>query len=850
SANPCMMCMPMGAATALSGLRGCMAILHGSQGCATYIRRHMATHYNEPIDIASSSLTEQGTVFGGEKNLAKGLSNLIKLYDPELIGVCSTCLAETIGEDLDGIIKRYQTANPDLKAKIIAIASPGYGGGLHEGFFRALKSVLEQTCDLDCETGTLGTHINIVTPFISPGDMRWLKSFLASFGLDFIFFPDLSENLDGGAGKSYERLKKSGTSIENIKKMANASATLEFSEFVPKGDSPGEHLLNRFHVPLIRLPLPTGIRAMDTLVQTLVKLGGIASPEIAKERGRYLDAMVDSHKHCGRVKAAVYGEPDFVKAMVSLCCESGMVPVVAATGSVCPSLHELKNSMDEAAQNAFAGETQLKDDADFTKIEEMCLLHGANLMIGNSDGRRISSKLAIDLIRRGFPIHDRVGGQRTRFLGFDGSLSVLDEAANSIMGKEERSFRMEITRSHFGTIKKAKPEKKALHPCFSGCEGQQVARIHLPVAPNCNIQCRYCLRKFDCVNESRPGVASSVISPREALDRYLDLKSKIENLKVVGIAGPGDPLANFDKVAQTIELIKERDPEAIFCLSTNGLTLPVYAKRLIELGVTHFTVTMNTINPSVGAKIISHADYMGERFTGEAAASILLSSQFSGIKMLADAGAQVKVNCVAIKGVNDSDLEAVSKKAAELGACLVNVMPHIPVKDSEFESISRLTKEELETARTKCEKHAPQMRHCRQCRADAAGLLGQDVPQELFLKRVEKMKVAVASKSGTLVDQHFGHAEEFLVFETDGETVIFLEKRKTAKYCNGECDESDKWAPVVKALSGCQVLLALRIGPVPEERLKKEGIRSVMTFGPIEEEILKISAMDTLAKSL
>jgi MoaA/NifB/PqqE/SkfB family radical SAM enzyme len=352
------------------------------------------------------------------------------------------------------------------------------------------------------------------------------------------------------------------------------------------------------------------------------------------------------------------------------------------------------------------------------------------------------------------------------------------------------------------------------------------------------------------VNESRPGVASSVISPREALDRYLDLKNKIENLKVVGIAGPGDPLANFDKVAETIELIKERDPEAIFCLSTNGLTLPIYAKRLLDLGVTHFTVTMNTINPAIGAKIISHAEHMGERFTGEAAASILLSSQLSGIRMLADAGAQVKVNCVAIKGVNDGSLEEVSKKAAELGACLVNVMPHIPVKGSEFYSLPRMAKDELDEARNKCEKHAPQMRHCRQCRADAAGLLGQDAPQELFLKRGEMMRIAVVSKSGTLVDQHFGHAEEFLVFETDGEAVRFIEKRKTAKYCNGECDESDKWAPALKALSGCQVVLALRIGAVPEERLKKEGIRTVMTFGPIEEECRKAAAMDALARSL
>lgn len=138
--NPCKMCMPMGAVSALAGIKNCMSILHGSQGCATYIRRHMATHYNEPVDIASSSLTEHGTVFGGRENLIKGLENLIKLYNPDSIGVATTCLAETIGEDVPAIIREFYDTHPEETVKIINVASAGYGGTQYEGFNKALWS--------------------------------------------------------------------------------------------------------------------------------------------------------------------------------------------------------------------------------------------------------------------------------------------------------------------------------------------------------------------------------------------------------------------------------------------------------------------------------------------------------------------------------------------------------------------------------------------------------------------------------------------------------------------------------------------------------------------------------------
>jgi len=446
--NPCKMCMPMGAVSALCGIKSSMAILHGSQGCATYMRRHMATHYNEPIDIASSSLTEEGTVFGGEVNLLKGIRNMIDLYRPEVIGVCTTCLAETIGEDVNAIVKKFYAQNPGVDVKIISVASPGYGGTQNEGWFAALRAILEQT---EPDTKANG-KFNIITPQISPADTRWLKTFLAEMGIAAILLPDISDNLDGATEKRYQRLKTSGTPLSDIAAMAGAKLTIEFSEFTDEKNSPAEYLMNAYGVPFVKLPLPSGLRGMDKLINTLVNSGSIENEETRKERGRYLDAMVDSHKYCAEARAVIFGEPDFITTVVRLCCENGILPVAAATGSVSARLREtLAREARDCADFHFAQEITILDDSDFAQIEKACIEKNANILIGSSDGRRIARKLNIPLIRCAFPIHDHVGGQRVRMLGFEGSLNILDKIANAMIDKTESGFREELYDRFFHT---------------------------------------------------------------------------------------------------------------------------------------------------------------------------------------------------------------------------------------------------------------------------------------------------------------------------------------------------------------------------------------------------------------
>jgi len=277
-------------------------------------------------------------------------------------------------------------------------------------------------------------------------------------------------------------------------------------------------------------------------------------------------------------------------------------------------------------------------------------------------------------------------------------------------------------------LKKTDPmETKTLnHPCFN-CNASNNARIHLPIAPKCNIQCNYCVRKFDCINESRPGVTSNILSPEEAVNRYLEANKVLPHLTVIGIAGPGDALANFEEVKETLSRIRNINPDITFCLSTNGLMLPFYANHLISLGVSHVTVTVNTVNPQTGAKIYKHINYLGKKYIGCEAATILLENQLNGIRYLSEKGIVVKVNIVLLKGINDSEIKDIVQKVSECGCKITNIMKHIPVKESAFEMLEGIGMEEQNQIRRECESILPQMYHCKQCRADAVGTLSLDL---------------------------------------------------------------------------------------------------------------------------
>jgi len=410
-----------------------------------------------------------------------------------------------------------------------------------------------------------------------------------------------------------------------------------------------------------------------------------------------------------------------------------------------------------------------------------------------------------------------------------------------------------------GAVRETIARKTKRHPCFtSGCSATQ-ARIHLAVAPRCNISCNYCVRRYDCPNESRPGVASRVLTPLQAFDRWKEAREKLENLTTVGIAGPGDALANWDAVKETIGLIHAADPDTVFCLSTNGLLLPRYADELVAAGVTHVTVTMNAIDPAIGAGIYGSVVLDGMRYDGQAAAGVLLTNQIAGIERLVALGAVVKVNTVLIEGVNDLHVDAVAEKAASLGASVHNIMQMIPVEGSVFEDKAQISLRDLEAVRKRCTAYLPQMNHCQQCRADAVGTLyenlshlfdgeGEEPPSEDPRRMTGPSKpcyrFAVATKSGLIVDDHFGHAQAFTICDSDGSSVEILEERSIEGYCKGnevcreEMSQEQRLDRIMALIDDCDALVCVRIGTAPASRLHERGIETVLTCDRVEPAVL------------
>jgi nitrogen fixation protein NifB len=269
------------------------------------------------------------------------------------------------------------------------------------------------------------------------------------------------------------------------------------------------------------------------------------------------------------------------------------------------------------------------------------------------------------------------------------------------------------------------------HPCFDAKSCGSTGRIHLPVAPRCDIQCNYCSRKYDCANESRPGVTSRVISPQEAVELVKNAVRLEPRIKVVGIAGPGDPLSN-EETFTAMSLVKQEFPHLTLCLSTNGLLLPDNLERLTDTGLDYLTVTVNTLNADTGSRIYSHVTYDGRVLKGIEAAAALLDNQIKGISGAVNKGINVKVNSVLLPGINENEMVSLAQTFRDVGVSVMNIMPLIP--QAKFADLPPVSPEIQKEIRRECAVYIPQIYHCRQCRADAVGLLDNDLSGELAMR--------------------------------------------------------------------------------------------------------------------
>ena len=425
--NPCSCCAPLGAALVFAGIKNGMTVLHGSQGCATYIRRYLISHFREPIDIASSSFSEDTVVFGGKDNLVTALKNVSTSYHPHFIGVATTCLAETIGEMVQPAVTEFLKVYPEsTRPTIVSVSTPSYAMVHSAGYRVAARAVVSA---LSVNKGFEG--IVLVPGIVSPADLRYLREVCKSCGIEVAIIGDYGQTLDGGLWDTYMPLPDGGTPVELLATIGSAALCADWSG--GETDDAASLLAERFGMKTMQTVPPIGIEAFDALLDAIMAITGRPMPDdIVIERKRLLDAYVDGHKYLFGVKVAIIADEPLAAGLYHFCREVGMVPVLVGSGGRAQTLARLL-----AVPSTETTPPLIADDTDYVRLDDALKSLQPNLILGSSKAYRSAKALDIPLVRVGFPIHDRFGGQRTLHLGYRGALELFDRIVNALLERKQ-----------------------------------------------------------------------------------------------------------------------------------------------------------------------------------------------------------------------------------------------------------------------------------------------------------------------------------------------------------------------------------------------------------------------------
>ncbi|MDH7578589.1 MAG: nitrogenase component 1 [Bacillota bacterium] len=437
--NPNRICMPIGAMWAVLGVHRAIPFVQGAQGCTTYARYTFCRIFKEPATIATASFHEDAAVFGGRKNLAEGIRNLVVRYWPEVIGVVTTCSSEIMGDDMvgflkearAGLIKEIGEAKTD-ETTIVLINTPSFAGSHVDGYDRAARAFVEALAT----TGDApADRVNIIPGMLYPGDIREIKHLLREMGVEATVLFDISETLDAPLEPPQEipYYPPGGTHVTEIKQMANARATFALQ---PDAGGSGAHYLERkFGVPAVVGPVPIGIANTDTFLQNLSRITGRKIPaSLRTERGRLVDAMADTFHHTMMKRVAIFGDPDAIAGVTRFVCELGMTPVAVAAGTPSKNFAREIDSIFAEYQDLFLATPKVFNGGDLFEFEEyLKTLPRLDLIIGHSKGVDIARELEVPLVRVGFPIYDRFGYQKRPVVGYRGAELLLYEIANEIL---------------------------------------------------------------------------------------------------------------------------------------------------------------------------------------------------------------------------------------------------------------------------------------------------------------------------------------------------------------------------------------------------------------------------------
>jgi nitrogenase molybdenum-iron protein beta chain len=431
--NPAKTCQPIGAMYAALGVHGCLPHSHGSQGCCAYHRSTLTRHYKEPVMAATSSFTEGSSVFGGQANLLQALQTIFAVYDPEIVAIHTTCLSETIGDDIVQISAKARDEGKVPEGKYVIHANtPSFVGSHVTGFANMCKSLVDYFAEPSKEERR---QVNILPGWVEPADMREIKRLVSALGVESIMFPDTSGVLDAPQTGAREFYPRGGATIAQIKSSGTSVATIALGP--TSSTRAADALEQKCEVPREILELPIGVEATDRFIESLRAFTGCTVPEsLTDERGRLIDMMADMHQYTYGKRVALWGDPDQLVSLCEFLVALDMKPVYIVTGTPSQRFEKrVKRVLGDLAETA---KVAIGAQADMYLMHQWIKNESVDLLIGNTYGKYISRDENIPFLRHGFPILDRVGHQYFPTVGYVGAMRLLEQILNLLMDQQDR----------------------------------------------------------------------------------------------------------------------------------------------------------------------------------------------------------------------------------------------------------------------------------------------------------------------------------------------------------------------------------------------------------------------------
>lgn len=435
--NPAKTCQPIGAMYAALGIHNCLPHSHGSQGCCSFHRMHLTRHFRDPIMATTSSFTEGACVFGGGANLKTAIKNIFSLYNPDVIAVHTTCLSETIGDDIPDIIR--QAADDIPEGKVVFHANtPSYQGSHITGFSNMTKAMV--TTFSTATEAEKKDQINIIPGFVNPGDMREIKRIARKMGIKSIMFPDTSGVVDSPMTGEFAMYPKGGTHVEDLRDTGNSKLTLALGRFA--SEAAAEQLKKKCKVPAAIMRTPIGIQATDEMVMAMGGAFGVEIPyELEEERGQLVDIMTDTHFHFHGKKVAIFGDPDIVAGVTEFVLSLGMIPLHVLTGTPGGALGSGMAGFEEEMNDMLEAhnmKAQVKSDEDLFTLHQWIKNEPVDLLIGNTYGKFIARAEDLPFVRVGFPILDRSVQPYFPIVGYHGAMRLIEMISGALLDREDR----------------------------------------------------------------------------------------------------------------------------------------------------------------------------------------------------------------------------------------------------------------------------------------------------------------------------------------------------------------------------------------------------------------------------